>query len=189
MREKSIATQHQGVFPVEPVKRVFKKYEKNRRLYDTATSRYVNLEELATLIRNGTEVQIVDAQSGEDLTRVTLMQIIMEDAKEKPTGLPLELLRQLIVASDQAGREFFMWYLSSAFDTYRKLQSALESGIAEVQSAAQSPLQRMKNFIQNNMPGTSGDEVQELRQRLAELEARLQKATRQPKRRKPKAKR
>ena len=160
----------------EPAKRVFKKYEKNRRLYDTAASRYVNLEAVATLIRAGTEVQIVDAQTGEDLTRVTLMQIIMEDAKEKPTGLPLELLRQLIVASDQAGREFFMWYLSSAFDTYRKLQTALESGIAEVQAAAQSPFQRMKSFIQSNLPRTSADsetEVQELRRRLAELEARL----------------
>ena len=109
MKPKPIAGQHKPGAPVEPEKRVFKKYEKNRRLYDTATSRYVNLEALAALVRNGTEVQIVDAQTGEDLTRMTLMQIIMEDAREKPTGLPLELLRQLIVASDQAGREFFMW--------------------------------------------------------------------------------
>jgi len=175
---------------LEPAKRVFKKYEKNRRLYDTTTSRYVNLEELAALIRKGTDVQIVDAQTGEDLTRTTLMQIIMEDAKEKTTGLPLELLRQLIVATDQAGREFFMWYLSSAFDTYRKLQNALENGITEVQAAARSPLQRMREFIQSRMPdnpAAAAEEVHELRRRVAELEARLQKKSKPPLRRRKKS--
>jgi polyhydroxyalkanoate synthesis repressor PhaR len=179
---------------VETAKRVFKKYGKNRRLYDTAASRYVNLEEVAALIRQGTEVQIVDAQSGEDLTRFTLMQIITEDAKEKTTGLPLELLRQLIVASDQAGREFFMWYLSSAFDTYRKLQGAFENGLAEVQSAASSPFQRMKSLLQSTIsePSTNGEadkgkaddkEVRQLRRRAADLETRLRKSARTPKRR------
>ena len=73
---------------------VIKKYG-NRRLYDTAASRYLNLEEIAALIRQGNEVTVVDAKTGQDLTRVTLTQIITEDAKDKPTGLPLELLRQL----------------------------------------------------------------------------------------------
>ena len=54
---------------------------------------------------------MVDASTGEDLTRVILTQIIVEDAKDQPSGLPLELLRQLIVASDRAGQEFIMWYL------------------------------------------------------------------------------
>ena len=100
---------------------VIKKYG-NRRLYDTAGSRYVNLEDLAALVRAGKEVRVVDAKSGRDLTRVTLTQIITEDAKDKPTGLPLELLRQLIMASDEVRQEFLMWYLKSAFDTYAKLQ-------------------------------------------------------------------
>ena len=56
---------------------------------------------------------MLDAASGEDLTRVVLTQIIVEDAKGQSTGLPLELLRQLIVASDRAGQEFIMWYLKS----------------------------------------------------------------------------
>ena len=56
------------------------------------------------LIRQGEEVRILDARTGKDLTRVTLTQIITEDAKDKPTGLPLELLRQLVVASDESGR-------------------------------------------------------------------------------------
>ena len=87
---------------------VIKKYP-NRRLYNTSAGKYVNLEELAGMIRQGIDLQVVDAKTGEDLTRVILTQIIVEDAKDRPTGLPLELLRQLIVASDRAGQEFIMW--------------------------------------------------------------------------------
>jgi len=156
----------------QSTKVIFKKYGKNRRLYDTSSSRYVNLDEVAALIRNGTEVQVIDSQTGEDLTRVSLMQIVMEDAKEKPTGLPLELLRQLIVASDHVGREFIMWYLNSAFDAYHKVQNTVENGLSEVQSAAGSPLQLVKNFIQSTVSEkqAEGRELQELRKRIAELE-------------------
>jgi polyhydroxyalkanoate synthesis repressor PhaR len=153
---------------------LIKKYA-NRRLYDTSNSRYINLEDIAALVRNGKDLQVVDANSGEDLTRVTLTQIIVEDAKEQPTGLPLELLRQLIVASDRVGQEFIMWYLKSAFDTYQKVQTSLQSRLTEMHSAALSPLQMMKNFIQSSAPeknAESSRELEELRQRLAGLEAR-----------------
>ncbi len=102
---------------------IIKKYG-NRRLYDTSGSRYINLDDIARMVRNGKDVQVLDARTSEDLTRVTLAQIIMEDAKDQPTGLPLELLRQLIVATDEVGRDFVMWYLRSAFDTYQKVSSA-----------------------------------------------------------------
>ena len=119
---------------------VIRKYA-NRRLYDTWSKRYVNLEDIAALVRQGTDVKVVDARSGEDVTRVVLTQIIVEDAKGRPTGLPLELLRQLIVASDRAGQEFIMWYLKSAFDSYQKVQSTLQDRFSQMQSAALSPLQ------------------------------------------------
>ncbi len=61
---------------------VVKKYG-NRRLYDTSGSRYVNLDDIAALIREGKDVKVVEAKTGEDLTRVTLTQIITEDAKEQ----------------------------------------------------------------------------------------------------------
>src|SRR5271157_3336274 len=125
---------------------VIKKYG-NRRLYDTAGSRYVNLDDLAALVRAGKEVRVVDAKSGRDLTRVTLTQIITEDAKDKPTGLPLELLRQLIVASDEVRQEFVMWYLKSAFDTYQKVQDAVQGRLGEVQSALLTPVDMMKKFL------------------------------------------
>jgi polyhydroxyalkanoate synthesis repressor PhaR len=159
---------------------VIKKYG-NRRLYDTSASRYVNLEEIAAMVRNGKDVQVVDAKTGEDLTRTTLMQVIAEDTKDQQTGLPLEMIRQLIVASDHAGREFIMWYLKSAFDTYHRVQNALQSGLSEVQSAAMSPLSMVERFMQRKPaaapvsgPDNSAkdDELRELRERLADLEAR-----------------
>lgn len=151
---------------------VIRKYE-NRRLYDTSSSRYVNLEDVAARIRGGVEVQVVDAKTGEDLTRVILTQIIMEDAKGQPAGLPLELLRQLIMASDRAGQDFIMWYLKAAFDTYHKVQETVQSGLSDVRSAAMSPFQTMRNLLLPAPAPEQYTEVDELRRRVAELEARL----------------
>jgi polyhydroxyalkanoate synthesis repressor PhaR len=164
---------------------VIKKYG-NRRLYDTSASRYVNLEEIAAMVRNGKDVQVVDAKTGEDLTRTTLMQVIAEDTKDQQTGLPLEMIRQLIVASDHAGREFIMWYLKSAFDTYYRVQNALQSGVSQVQSAAMSPLSMVERFMQRPLSAASSraasmpraDELRDLRERIAELEARQKRAAR-----------
>jgi polyhydroxyalkanoate synthesis repressor PhaR len=161
---------------MKPAPVVVKKYA-NRRLYDSSNSQYVNLDDIAGFIREGREVQVVDAKTGHDLTRVTLTQIITEDAKEKPTGLPLELLRQLIVASDEVRQEFVMWYLKSAFDTYQKVQDAVQGRLDDVQSSVLSPVDMMKKFL--GAPPlalrTEGEpELDVLRKRVAELEARLQ---------------
>ena len=125
---------------------IVKKYG-NRRLYDTAHSRYVNLDDIAALIRKGRDVKVVDAKTGQDLTRVTLTQIITEDAKDKPTGLPLELLRQLIIASDEVRQEFVMWYLKSAFDTFDTVQQTVQNRLTDVQSAILSPVDTMKRLL------------------------------------------
>ncbi len=163
---------------------VIKKYG-NRRLYDTANSRYVNLDDIAALVREGKEVSVVDAKTGQDLTRVTLTQIITEDAKDKPTGLPLELLRQLIIASDEVRQEFVMWYLKSAFDTFEKVQETVQDRLSDVQSAIFSPVDTMKRFLGARPPSlprsADGAEIDALRTRVAELEARL-KETGQKKR-------
>jgi len=160
---------------------LIKKYG-NRRLYDTAGSRYVNLDDLAALVRSGKQVRVVDAKSGRDLTRVILTQIITEDAKDKPTGLPLELLRQLIMASDEVRQEFLMWYLKSAFDTFEKLQGAVQNRLSEVQSAILSPVDMMKRLLggaATSAQRTEPDsEVAALRQRVSELEQRLKKSGR-----------
>ena len=161
--------------PTKPSTILIKKYG-NRRLYDTTSSRYVNLDDLAAHIRAGREVQVVDAKTGHDLTRVLLTQIITEDAKDKPTGLPLELLRQLIIASDEVRQEFLMWYLKSAFDTYEKVQE--HSAESFERSPVRDPLagghdekisgQRAPH---RPRPTNAETEVEALRKRVAELEA------------------
>jgi len=173
---------------LNPAMVIIKKYG-NRRLYDTSGSRYVNLDDLAALVREGKEVRVEDAKTGKDLTRVTLTQIITEDAKQKPTGLPLELLRELIVASDQARQEFIMWYLKSAFDTYQAVQSAVQDRIGNMQSALLSPMESMKRFlggVSGPQPPEDKEELSTLRRRVAQLEARLQKPPRRKRRAAPK---
>jgi polyhydroxyalkanoate synthesis repressor PhaR len=158
---------------------VIKKYA-NRRLYDTSTGRYVNLEDLAELIRKGEEIQVLDAKSGEDLTRVILTQIILEDAKGQPTGLPLEMLRQMIVASDHAGREFLMWYLKSAFDAYRNVQDTVQARLTDVRSAAMAPLSLIGNIF-GGAPAEQDSENERLRRRVEELERLLKEKGRKKK--------
>lgn len=156
---------------------VIRKYA-NRRMYNTATGKYVNLQEIADLVRSGTELQVVEAKTKEDLTRVVLTQIILEDAKDQPTGLPLEMLRQLIIASDRTGREFIMWYLKSAFDAYHRVQDTIQTGFHEARAVALSPLHLVKNLLgATAAPETSG-ELEQLRHRVAELEDALKKRRR-----------
>ena len=155
---------------------LIKKYE-NRRLYDATNSRYVNLEDVARMVREGVDLQVVDARTGEDLTRVILTQIIMEDAKGRESGLPLELLRKLIVASDRATHEFLSWYLTTVTDMYQKAQSALQT----------RPLDLVRNLFGSQPPPpppVQAEELEALRQRVQELEERLEQAT--TRKRKPK---
>ena len=165
--------------------KIIKKYP-NRRLYDTSAGRYVNLDDVAALIRQGTDVQVVDARTGDDVTRIVLTQIIVEDAKEGPAGLPQELLRQLIMVTDRAGQEFIMWYLKSAFDAYRKVQESVQAGLGDVRSAALSPLGIVKSLLAPASTSGSG-EVEEMRRRIAELEAQVTPQPRKssPRKRKP----
>src|SRR6478752_8876178 len=74
--------------------KLIKRYT-NRKLYDTVESRYVTLDEIAEMIKSGTEVKIVDNRSKDDLTSVTLAQIIFEEEKKK-NQMPLAVLREII---------------------------------------------------------------------------------------------
>ena len=103
---------------------VIKKYE-NRRLYDTRNSRYVNLDGVAEMVRSGEDIQVVDSKTGEDVTRHVLTQIIVDGAKDPERGPPLEFLRDLVRARDQAGRDFFQWYLKSAGEVYERMQETV----------------------------------------------------------------
>jgi polyhydroxyalkanoate synthesis repressor PhaR len=75
--------------------RIIKKYS-NRRLYDTQTSAYVNLEQIATLVRGGEEIKVISVSDGEDLTRAVLLQVVMEQrggASLFPVGLLHRIIR------------------------------------------------------------------------------------------------
>jgi polyhydroxyalkanoate synthesis repressor PhaR len=81
-----------------PGTRVVKRYA-NRKLYDTEEKRYVTLEQVAQLIRDGAEIKVVDNESGEDLTSVTLSQILVEQEKKREGGLPKTFLTELVKSS------------------------------------------------------------------------------------------
>ncbi len=164
---------------------VVRKYE-NRRLYDTSSSRYVNLPEIAQMIREGAEVQVVDAKSGEDITRVILTQIVHEDARKKKGELPLPFLRELVVASDRAFRDFVAWYADAALSAQRGAREAFPP-LAHVLPFLERTLEALKQKAAPSAPETGEGPVEEiarLRARVAELEARLASA-RPPRRKAP----
>jgi len=80
--------------------RIVKRYS-NRKLYDTVESRYVTLPQIAELVRNGEEVRIVDNTSKEDLTRMTLAQILYEEERKQSRTLPLAALKDLLHTSSE----------------------------------------------------------------------------------------
>ena len=89
---------------VAPEPKVIKRYT-NRKLYDTVESRYVTLDEIAEMVKQGVEVKIVDNRTKEDLTSVTLAQIVFEEEK-KTTRMPLSVLREIIRRPGEQISEF-----------------------------------------------------------------------------------
>jgi polyhydroxyalkanoate synthesis repressor PhaR len=88
-----------------PEPKVIKRYT-NRKLYDTVESRYVTLDEIAQMIKGGAEVKIIDNRSKEDLTSVTLAQIIFEEEKKR-SQMPLGVLREIIRHGGDAVAGFY----------------------------------------------------------------------------------
>jgi polyhydroxyalkanoate synthesis repressor PhaR len=143
----------------------------DRRLYDTGASRYVTLEDIARMIREGDEVQVLDSKSGKDITRLILTQIVVEDARGRESGLPMQLLRQLVVASDHATHEFLSWYINGTLELYKKAQESVHSGLSGARRVVTNPLEFVRNLMSEH--GTPPAEVEALRRRVEELEARL----------------
>jgi polyhydroxyalkanoate synthesis repressor PhaR len=96
---------------------VIKKYT-NRRLYDTERSLYVTLPEVAQIIRQGRRVEVRDAQTKEDVTAFILTQVILDEAKNKNTLLPVPLLHLIIQFGDNMLGEFFETYLQQIIQAY-----------------------------------------------------------------------
>ena len=102
---------------------IIKKYE-NRRLYNTLTSEYINQDQVAQLVRDGHDLRVVDASTGQDITRLILAQIVLDDAKTPDSAFPLDLLRQMIIASGRATQEGALRYMKSMMEIYQNAYRA-----------------------------------------------------------------
>jgi polyhydroxyalkanoate synthesis repressor PhaR len=109
---------------------IIKKYA-NRRLYNTQTSSYVTLDHLALMVKEGTEFEVRDARTGEDITRSVLTQIIFEEEAKGQSLLPIKFLRQLIRFYGDSLQSFVPGYLDMSMDGFTKNQEAMRNRIAE----------------------------------------------------------
>jgi polyhydroxyalkanoate synthesis repressor PhaR len=121
---------------------VIKKYA-NRRLYNTQTSSYVTLDHLAQMVKEGTEFEVHDARSGENITRSVLTQIIFEEEGKGQNLLPIKFLRQLIRFYGDSLQAFVPGYLDLSMDSFTKNQEAMKTRVAEAFGGGSSALEAM----------------------------------------------
>lgn len=192
--------------------KIVKRYA-NRKLYDTERSCYVTLDDIAIMIRAGDEVRVIDNKSGEDLTSVTLAQIIFETEK-KNSFMPLSLLRGLIQDSGEAVGDFArdrIGVVQAKAQEYReqaqklrtdlegRIQSAINQGengadgtngehrpkmVPDLIVASQKAFAELQHVVEERVKGpvgavsryaNLGTEMEDIRKRMVELEARLEK--------------
>ena len=176
--------------------RVIKRYA-NRKLYDTEDSRYVTLDEIATLVKAGEDVKVVDNRSGEDLTEVTLAQILFEEQKKQKTRMPLAVLKDLIATSGDTISDFIQRKVAQPVQTLREEAERKVDEIVEIVRKSESTVEEKARSVRDffastqrsldeihkklddrikgalaNMPGVRG-QLASLRRRIEELEARL----------------
>ncbi len=113
----------------------------SRRLYNTETSDYVTLEDIAGFIRSGREVQIVDLKSGDDLTRQYLLQIIAEHESRGENVLPVTVLNDLVRSYMVPGGGMMPQFLQSSFDMLRENQAKVMQNMS-----AMNPMTKMPGF-------------------------------------------
>lgn len=144
------ANRPNGQAPSGEAPTVIKKYA-NRRLYNTATSSYVTLEHLAEMVRKGEDFNVVDAKTGEDLTRSVLTQIIFEQEGRGHNMLPISFLRQLIGLYGDNLQSFVPSYLEMSMDSFRRNQEAMRRSMSEAFAAPQSSIRIFEDAARQNM--------------------------------------
>lgn len=105
-----------------------KKYS-NRRLYDSTNKSYVTLEDIAALIREGSEIKVIDSQSGQDITKIILIQVILESEKNKEDILPVSFLHMLIKYGNHVAKDFFENYFLMMFQPYNYVKENYKKNI------------------------------------------------------------
>jgi len=125
---------------------IIKRYG-NRRLYNTETRSYVNYEELAKLIRDGQDVQVIDSTSKEDVTKAVLIQVILEEEKNNKTVLPTQFLFQLLRSREESMQDFFKNHLSASYEAYLKTKEEFDKRFRSVLEMAVSAPQMWEKLI------------------------------------------
>jgi polyhydroxyalkanoate synthesis repressor PhaR len=165
-----------------------KKYA-NRRLYDTESSTYITLDRLAQMVREGREFEVVDAKTGDDITRQVLTQIIVdEEARGGTTMLPINFLKQLIGLYGNSMQNFVPSYLEAAMDAFQRNQSAVKDAfsgnvfadlakrnLAMFEDASRAFTGKGKGKPEVN---PSSSDVDQLKAELAALQAKVDKLSR-----------
>ena len=169
----------------------------SRRLYNTETSDYVTLEDIAGFIRDGREVQIVDLKSGDDLTRQYLLQIIAEHESRGENVLPVNVLNDLVRSYMLPGGGLMPQFLQSSFDMLRESQSKMVEnmnamnpmskmpGFEAMQAQQKAFLKAMTGGMAGNWSGPGaddskpdekpGEDLDAIKKQLAELQEKLSK--------------
>lgn len=167
----------------------------SRRLYNTETSDYVTLEDIARFIREGRQVQIIDLKSGDDLTRQYLLQIIAEHESRGENVLPLGVLTDLVRSYTTQAQSVVPQFLAASFDMLREGQSKMMENMATMPNpmAAMPGFEAMQKQQEAFLKaitggwtpgGTSGpemegggeeDDLNTIKAQLAELQAKLSK--------------
>lgn len=169
----------------------------SRRLYNTETSDYVTLEDIAGFIRDGRDVQIIDLKSGDDLTRQYLLQIIAEHESRGENVLPLGVLNDLVRSYTTQAQSVVPQFLSASFDMLRESQNkmlemnpmAKMPGFEAMQAQQEAFLKAMTGGMSGQWSGPEqegaggaetpkGDEsedLDEIKKQLADLQSKLSK--------------
>jgi polyhydroxyalkanoate synthesis repressor PhaR len=163
-----------------------KKYA-NRRLYDTESSAYITLDRLAQMVREGREFEVVDAKTGEDITRQVLTQIIVdEESRGGETMLPINFLKQLIGLYGNSMQNFVPQYLEAAMDSFQRNQSAVREAfggnvLADIAKRNMAMLEEAGRAFTGHKKADekpAGSEVDQLKAELAALQAKVDKLSR-----------
>jgi len=175
--------------PASREPKVIKRYT-NRKLYDTVESRYVTLDEIAQMIKGGAEVKIIDNRTKEDLTSVTLAQIIFEEEKKR-SQMPLGVLREIIRHGGEAVAGFYAEKARTLVGKVAELKSKTES-IREDLSARVTGMFRKPEEAVDELRGkvdsavkqaldvlgpAAKAEIERLQKRIQELEQKIEQLT------------
>src|SRR5215475_1088969 len=160
----------------EPV--TIKKYA-NRRPYNTGTSTYVTLEDLAAMVKKGEDFVVYDAKTGEDITRAVLAQIIFEqENKEGQNLLPITFLRQLIRFYGDSMQMLVPRYLEVSIESLTREQEKFRQQMSQAFGVAPFARREAQNAEAEKPAGaTGGGEIDDLKRQLDDVQKRLDRLT------------